>query len=217
MSVWGGQGRWFLPSAQHLGDAFGECPVLGKKTQIKPTPSYNNTLTSQRESRGGPQDPHAPTIKEILIKYRTKVSRIVKQQHKDLPGSGQGLGLKSSKGCTRKPPDIPTPYFSLLNYNWQHRSAHWEPKLRHRDPKGFPPGPAETRITFRLIPTSRRLWPMLSFPSVFFHLKELLCWHKDLFYRWKTAFSSPLLQDEFVQRDSTESKQSLTFNVFLSD
>lgn len=56
----------------------------GKTPQIKQTPSYNSnkkTLTSQRESRGGPQDAHGSAIKEILIKHRAKVSRIVKQQH----------------------------------------------------------------------------------------------------------------------------------------
>lgn len=43
----------FLPSAQHLRGAFGECPVLGKNPHIKQTPSYssNKTLTSQRDSR----------------------------------------------------------------------------------------------------------------------------------------------------------------------
>lgn len=153
------------------------CVPHCKKTQIKQTPSCNNnkTLTSQRESRGGPRAAQGPAIKEILIKYRTKVSSVVKQRHREperlcqrSPWFWAEAWTKILQRCTRTPLTFPPPYFSLLNYNWEHHSAHLESKLRHRDPKGFPPAPAETRITFSLIPTSRRLHPMLSFPSTAF-------------------------------------------------
>lgn len=62
------------------------CPLLNtwemqlenakwQNPQIKQIPSYNSnkTLSSQRESRGGPQDAQGSAIKEILIKHRTKV------------------------------------------------------------------------------------------------------------------------------------------------
>lgn len=170
-----------MPSAQHLRDAFGKCSVL-VCPPLQKNPNQTNSLLQQQQDidfpegvQGRPRAAQGPAIKEILIKYRTKVSSVVKQQHREPEGLCQRspwlwaeAWTKILQRCTRTPLTFPPPYFSFLSYNWQHHSAHLESKLRHRDPKGFPPGPAETRITFSLIPTSRRLHPTLSFPSTAF-------------------------------------------------
>lgn len=77
------------------------------------------------------------------------------------------LGVKSSKGCTRAAPDIPTPLLCIiklqLGASFCPCRAQTETEIQ-RDSTS----PAETRITFTLTPTPSRFSPMLSFPTIAF-------------------------------------------------
>lgn len=136
-----------MPSAQHLRDAFGECSVLGKKTQIKQTPSCNNnkTLTSQREPRGGPRAAQGPAIKEILIKYRTKVSSVVKQRHREPEGLCQrspwlwaGAWTKILQRMHQNTSDIPTPLFFIIKLKLAASFCPFGVKTETQRSKGIP-------------------------------------------------------------------------------
>lgn len=184
----------FLLSAQHLRDAFGECSV-SVCPPLQKNPNQTSSLLQQQQDtdfpegvQGRPWDAQGPAIKETLIKYRTEVSRVVNQQHREPEGLCQrspwlwaGAWTKILQRMHQNTSDIPTPLVFITKLPMAASFCSFGVKPETQRSKGIPTRSSrdqnyfQSHSCFKEI-VSHVVLPQYCFPtSRNFHINTKMC------------------------------------------